>query len=100
VTVFTPLTLKLGDQAEIIVWNLTQLADALKQSWPNKRSSSYRKTARLVTGAIHGHCTPSAAYTAFMALAVEQKVLQPNVRNFRGRSWRTAPNASRTADIL
>jgi hypothetical protein len=65
VTVFTPLTLKLGDQPETVVWNLTQLADALKQSWPNKRSSSYRKTARLVTGAIHGHCTSGAANIAF-----------------------------------
>jgi Protein of unknown function (DUF982) len=73
---FLPLPIKLvGGQTQLIS-TITEAEVALQGQWRNKETAAYKNACRLIEAAKDGTCSPTVAFAAFKAAAVDQRLVQ------------------------
>jgi len=78
---FLPLSIKLVDGKTMLVSSICEAEQALQGQWPNKDAAPYKDACRLIAAAKDGNCSPTIAFAAFKAAAIDQSLLEPAPEN-------------------
>jgi hypothetical protein len=74
---FLPLSIKLMDGKTITVSSICEAEMALQGRWRNKMAAPYSDACRLIAAAKEGSSSPTLAFAAFKAAAIDQHLLLP-----------------------